>query len=363
MPSAAKDRFYESLRGRVPFDGEALRRLFGAVDRARVEKLAARLSEYSAANLERSLESKKEFADYRTSPYVLLAGASVMGLARTAELARFLVDTKLYMGLETSFGKQIEAAFVGLYPIGAPAEAAWADPPEKLAEHEALAGLGRAEKAAERRLSVWREIDKACVVGDRRFLTTIKSGPQTINDSQVDAMQAAIREHHAAWLAETRKNHPEVRGLDVVIGLTYGTPASTNNKENQILVKLRGAGFEVEDEARGILVDTATHTVRVYRAIGVDFWAFIGNPRDPGAARHVFLEALVGLALAMKSGPARKAALDTLQRKILELARALESIVASFPKDLLPGWAREQLSDEEISWLAAALTSFFDDGI
>ena len=363
MPPAARDSFYAALRTRKSLDAAELRRLFAAVDRDRVKQLADALSAYSAANLERSVGGKTELADYRTSPYVLMASASVMGLVRAKDLARFLVDTKLYMNLETSFGKQIEAAFVGLYPIGAKPPETWADPPEKVAEHAALAGMSREKRAYTRRASVWREIDKACVFGDRRYLTTIKSGPQTINDTQVAAMERAIRDHHQGWLAQTRKNYPQVKGLDVVIGLTYGTPATTNNKENQILVKLRGEDFEVQDASKGVLVDTATHSIRVYRTIGVDFWAFIGNPREPGAARHTFLEALIGLAVAMKTGPTRAAVLDTVQKKILELAKALESIVTGFPKDLLPGWAREQLSDDEIAWLAASITSFFDDGV
>lgn len=357
------DPLYKALRARTSLNADELRRLFGAVDRDRVRRLAAALAAYAAANLTKAVSGKTALADYRTSPYVLLASASVMGLTNPADLARFLVDTKLYMAFETSFGKQIEATFVGLYPIGAGPGAVWTEPPEKVAEHGALAGLSREAKAAERRGSVWREIDTSCVVGERRYLTSIKSGPQTINDTQVAAMERAIRDHHATWLAETRKNHPEVTGLDVVIGLTYGTPATTNNKENQILVKLRAAGFELEDATRGVLIDTATRSVRVYRVIGVDFWAFIANPRDPSNARHAFLEALLGLTLAMKSGPARAVILDAVQQKILQLAEALRAIVATFPRELLPQWAQEQLSDDEIAWLAASITSFFDDGV
>src|SRR4051812_11646541 len=131
MARAPRDPFYEALRTRKPLKEDELRGLFAAVDHDRVRRLADALSAYSAANLAKSVGGRKDIADYRTSPYVLIASASVMGLGRPHDLAKFLVDTKLYMGLETSFGKQIEAAFVGLYPMGADPSGAWADPPEK----------------------------------------------------------------------------------------------------------------------------------------------------------------------------------------------------------------------------------------
>ena len=37
----------------------------------------------------------------------------MLKLRDAGAFARFLFDTKFYMGLETSFGKQMEAAFVG----------------------------------------------------------------------------------------------------------------------------------------------------------------------------------------------------------------------------------------------------------
>jgi hypothetical protein len=153
------------------------------------------------------------------------------------------------------------------------------------------------------------------------------------------------------------------RGRPAVVGLTYGTPATTNNKENQILVKLRAGGFELEDPARGILVDTATHTVRVYRVVGIGFWSFIGNPAQPNLAEHTFLEALLALSLAMRAGAARAAVVDEVQKKGLELAKAIEVIVSGFPKELFPEWARRELSDTELGWLTTSITSFFDEGI
>ena len=39
---------------------------------------------------------------------------------------------------------------------------------------------------------------------------------------------------------------PRVKEIDVVLGLTYGTDRTTNNKENQILAKLLAGGFVEE---------------------------------------------------------------------------------------------------------------------
>src|SRR5665647_2967886 len=146
---------------------------------------------------------------------------------------------------------------MGHYPTAAEAGFAWDDPPEKRAEFAVLEGMGLEEKAQARASSVWREIDKACVAGRRRHLLTIKSGPATINDTQVQAMFAAVRDHHKAWLASSLASF-DVDGLDVVVGLTYGTPKTTNNKENQILAKLIGNGFEELDreQSPGVLTNS-----------------------------------------------------------------------------------------------------------
>jgi hypothetical protein len=226
---------------------------------------------------------------------VLLTCASVMKLSDPEDFARFLFNNKLYMGLETSFGKSIESAFVGAYPLHPDAKHKWLDAPEKLAEFAALEGLSREEKARTRTGSVWREVDKSCVVGNRRFLTSIKSGPNTINDTQVQAMTTALAQNYKGWMEQTKRTYPDVTELDIVIGLTYGTDRTTNNKENQVLVKLLDLGFEEEDRVKkpGVLIDSESRSVRIYRRIGRDFWAFIGNPVDPSGTSFVFLEVVL----------------------------------------------------------------------
>jgi hypothetical protein len=227
------------------FDPGEIVALFNQVDEQRVDALSRQLAQYIRTNLPAAFERRDGLADYRTNPYVLMTSASVMNLDDPARFAAFLFNSKLYMALETSFGKSVEAAFVGQYPLDSYEK--WADAAEKAAEFAELEGLSREDKARRRTESVWREIDKSCVLGDRRFLTSIKSGPNTINDTQVQAMTRAIIDNHSSWLSQSKMTYPHVRNLDIVLGLTYGTDRTTNNKENQILVKLLEHGFIEED--------------------------------------------------------------------------------------------------------------------
>lgn len=337
--------------------------LFAGVSEERVKTLAGILSTYIIKNLPLAIERRDGLSDYRTNPYVLLTSASVMKLDDPARFADFLFNNKLYMGLETSFGKSIEAAFVGGYPLNDEAKEKWTEAPEKLAEFAELEGMTREQKARVRTGSVWREIDRSCVVGDRRYIVSIKSGPNTINDTQVQGMTTAIIQNHRAWAEQTKRTYPHTTGLDVVIGLTYGTDRTTNNKENQVLVKLFDHGFEEEDRAGrpGVLIDSATRSTRIYRLVGRDFWAFIGNPVNPAAASFVFLEILLALSKALASG-LQAADLETrINKKIQALATALGKMM--FPRDSLPDWVREDFSENDLFWFATALTAFYDEGI
>jgi hypothetical protein len=323
--------------------------------------LADALAEYISTNLPAAFERRDGIADYRTNPYVLMTSASVMRLDAPEAFATFLLNSKLYMALETSFGKQIEAAFVSQYPIGS--ENKWIEAPEKRAEFAALEGLNREEKAQQRLNSIWREIDKSVVVGDRRYLTSIKSGPNTINDTQVQGMTRAIIDNYRAWVEQTRTTYPHVTGLDVVLGLTYGTDKTTNNKENQILVKLLQNGFEEEDRENmpGVLIDSATRSVRVYRCIGMDFWSFIGRPDNRAEAKFVFLEVLLALSKALGRGIENAAIETRINLKLQQLALALTRLV--FPRQSLPAWVREDFSESQLFWFATAITAFYDEGI
>jgi hypothetical protein len=216
----AESGFYKAIRNRSHLYQEAaITELLSKIGEQRVKALADSVATYIIANLPKAISKRKGLAGYRTSPYVLLTSANVMRLTDPRAFAKFLFDSKLYAGLETSFGKSIEAAFVGHYPIASTADSRWGDPAEKLAEFAALKAtkLSKEEKARRRNSSAWREIDKAVIVGKRRYLITIKSGPNCINDTQVTGMVGAIRENWKTWLAETNKRHPEVTALDVSV--------------------------------------------------------------------------------------------------------------------------------------------------
>ena len=359
---AGRNPLFDVLKSsRNCFDPQELVALFNRVNEERVTTLAAALSKYIAVNLPAAFEKRDGLADYRTNPYVLLTSASVMNLREPARFADFLFNSKLYMALETSFGKSVEGTFTGLYPIASRAK--WQEAPEKTAEFAALKGLSRQEKARRRTTSVWREIDKSCVSRRRRFLISIKSGPNTINDTQVQGMTAAIAENHRAWLEQSKKTYPGVTELDVIVGLTYGTARTTNNKDNQILAKLLDHGFEEEDRAKkpGVLIDSDTKTIRVYRSIGRDFWALIGNPDKPQDSPFVFLEVLLALAKALSTGIENASVETRINRKIQDLATALAKL--QFPRNSLPEWVREDFSEDELFWFATAMTAFCDEGI
>ena len=180
--SPRSNPFFNALKSkRHKFNADEIVALFKQVSETRVDHLAAALGGYISTNLPAAFEKRNGLGDYRTNPYVLMTSASVMNLGDPAKFGDFLFNSKLYMALETSFGKQIEAAFVGQYPITATHR--WTDAPEKVTEFGLLTGLSRQVRAQQRVGSVWREIDRSCVVGDRRFITSIKSGPNTINDT------------------------------------------------------------------------------------------------------------------------------------------------------------------------------------
>jgi hypothetical protein len=336
-------------------------RLFGSVQEERVDSLAEALAAYIGTNLPAAFERREGLADYRTNPYVLMTSASVMTLDEPQAFGSFLFNSKLYMALETSFGKQIEAAFVSQYPIGS--ENKWIEAPEKRAEFDALEGLDREQKAQRRLNSVWREIDKSVVVGHRRYLTSIKSGPNTINDTQVQGMTRAIIDNYPNWQQQTRQSYPGVKEIDIVLGLTYGTDRTTNNKENQILVKLLQNGFEEEDRENkpGVLIDSATRTIRVYRCIGRDFWAFIGRPDNRAGTDFVFLEVLLALSKALGRGVENAEIETRINLKLQQLALALSRLM--FPRQSLPAWVRDDFTESQLFWFATAVTAFYDEGI
>jgi hypothetical protein len=356
-------RIYEILRNKPRrYTSDEITLLLGSINISRVFEIASILSQYIRLNLPKSISARKGLTGYRTNPYVMMASAYVLKLTDPVLFARFLFDNKFYMGLETSFGKSIEKITVSQYPVIVDGEK-WQNPPEKAQESVSLSGLSKEKKARARILSVWREIDRSLVIGKRRFLVTIKSGPNTINDTQVEAMRSAIIKYAGEWMAQTQKTYPDVTELDIVIGLTYGTEKTTNNKENQLLVKLLDNGFIEEDRVSkpGILIDSVTKKIRVYRIIGKEFWAFIGNPLQPENAQYVYLEVLFALSKALNMGTEPIVLEESLNEKIRMLSQAFYDVV--LPYRSVPETIRQAFTEDHLFWITAAMTAFYDHGI
>lgn len=351
--------FYAEIKKSRPWAREGFRQLLAGANQERVEQLGANFADYLNTKLPVAIRAKSRLADYRTSPYVLMTTAGVLNLQDPVALARFLINLKMYMGLETSFGKSIESVVMGRYPIDASKRiTAWEEPEEKRIEFDALIGLSNEEKSRKRSSSVWREIDKSCVYGDRRHLLTIKSGTATINDSQVSAMKDSIRDNHNKWLDASRERY-NVSGIDVVVGLTYGTDRTTNNKENQILNKLLDHGFSERDRAShpGVLTN-ADGSIRIYRRIGVDYWSYVGNPESPDESQFVFLEVLLALAHALRVTRTHGDIEAALNERLEALGDAIKGLVV--PTATLPEWIRSSFEPTELTWLMASMTAFFD---
>ena len=134
-------------------------------------------------------------------------------------------------------------------------------------------------------------------------------------------------------------------------------------RKTRILVKLLQQGFVEENrEAKpGVLIDSKTRSVRVYRRIGIDFWSLIGSPSNPSQAGFVYLEILLALAKAMSKGMTAASLEERVNLKIQQLSLALAKL--SFPRSSLPAWVREEFKDHELIWLAAAMSAYYDEGI
>jgi len=52
---------------------------------------------------------------------------------------------------------------------------------------------------------------------------------------------------------------------------------------------------------------------------------------------------------------------ERVNLKIQQLSHALTKL--SFPRNGLPEWVREDFKEHELTWLAAAMSAFYDEGI
>ena len=124
--------FYKAIKTRRhSFQPTQVAELLALTNKDRVETLSEAISTYIVKNLPEAIERREGLAEYRTNPYVLLTSASVMQLVEADQFASFLFNNKLYMGLETSFGKSIETVLVLPYPVGSTSGSRWRSRPRK----------------------------------------------------------------------------------------------------------------------------------------------------------------------------------------------------------------------------------------
>ena len=99
----------------------------------------------------------------------------------------------------------------------------------------------------------------------------------------------------------------------------------------------------------------------MYRLIGRDFWAFIGNPQEPAASNFIYLEILIGLSKALSQGIESSNIEDKINGRIRQLSAALSRL--QLPAKSLPDWVTSEFSENELFWFTTAMTAFFDEGI
>lgn len=87
----------------------------------------------------------------------------------------------------------------------------------------------------------------------------------------------------------------------------------------------------------------------------------IGSPANPSKTGFVYLEVLLALAKALSKGMTAASLEERVNVKIQQLSVALAKL--SFPRNGLPTWVREEFKDHELTWLAAAMSAFYDEGI
>ena len=122
-------------------------------------------------------------------------------------------------------------------------------------------------------------------------------------------------------------------------------------------------GFVEEDSEKkpGVLIDKKTRSIRVYRCIGREFWAFIGQPNNTQAAQFIFLEVLLALSKALGDGISEAKIETRINAKLKQLASALAKL--QFPRNSLPNWVRDEFTEDQLFWFATAMTAFYDEGI
>ena len=263
---------------------------------------------------------------FATNPYVLLFHSKQQGYSHVAQIERDLVPAKVFSSLETSAGKMVEEVVLPIY------------------------GWDTIESTMHSRYSVLdgSRLDRD---GDLFEGATLKSGPNTLNDSIAQQIGADIARYAPEWASDKR-----VERVAITYGTLYGTKKQSNKKDWHILRNIDEARPErsILRESHmgrwGIRYEIDGLDISARVRVGLEWWKYLGD-------ELTWLEvgcALIRACIAPTSTP------PSMSPVITELARTIDlSRVASrsFNVSILQ-WS--QL--EWLLFLAYHFTDVLEDG-
>lgn len=218
----------------------------------RIKTLENSFRERMRAGIDNLPDGSGRFADFGTSPYVLLIQSLKNGYKSIAQIEADIVPAKAFSSMETSAGRMIEAVALPVY--------GW-------------------ECVASEMHTVNSALDGRQVDGELVRAATLKSGPRCLNDEMVENFADAILANAVGWAAEA-----EVDRVEFTYGVLYGTKKQSNKKDWHILRTLEDKvvrqGGKLIDSPNGkwdceVEIGGVATTVTV--RIGVDWWDYLGG--------------------------------------------------------------------------------------
>ena len=171
--------------------------------------------------------------DVNINPFLMLAMAPAYNIFSPFEAAEYVQNSKLPHGDATAFGKFVEDKIFPIFGAKQPQE--------------------KNKRLDSEKANLWSPIDIELTIDGIRFLFTLKAGPWTMNQDHAHNMIRNFPAIHAQT------------GSDIIIGITYGTANSLNNKPAMVS-KVTG---------------NYVHTL-----VGRELWEFVTGVKD--AHKEVF---------------------------------------------------------------------------
>ncbi len=195
------------------------------------------------------LEDAK-LAKFNTNPFVLMFHCFNKGYKHIREIESDILPAKVFMSMETSAGRMVEAVVLPVY--------SWS-----LVESEMH--------------TPYSVIDGKQTTDTGLRLATLKSGPRCLNDEMSKDIADDIIRNCNTWACDAG-----VSRIDFTYGVLYGTKKLSNKKDWHILrniaEKLPANSMTVEPTGRWSCEFTHEGvTVRVAVRIGVDLWTHIAG--------------------------------------------------------------------------------------